>query len=248
MQTIKVLTPISELQVIWAYVSLITTLIFLLLLILLHFIKSDINPMWHMVSEYGIGRYGWIMQAAFFCLAFSCVSITAAVWLQTPTISGKIGLALMLVTAIGLIIAGFNVTDPINTPKTEMTAQGHMHALGFMIGVPSMTIGVVLISISLRYNPTLAWARQPLIWSAQVPWISIVLMLLTFAILLPKNEGKFGPGVVIGLPNRLWVLGCCIWLLIAASCIIKQNKEELNKKLSDTLVPAGSSVGDPAVR
>jgi hypothetical protein len=34
---------------------------FLVLLAALHFIKPELDPSWRMVSEYEIGRYGWVI-------------------------------------------------------------------------------------------------------------------------------------------------------------------------------------------
>ncbi len=233
MGTLKISKPVSELSAAFAYVSLISIAVFLLLLILLHFFKSDLNPTWHMVSEYAIGQYGWMMQLAFGFLALSCVSIAIAGWPQVVSTGGRIGMVLLVLAAIGLTIAAFNNTDLVNTPKAEMSAHGKMHGLGFMIGVPALTIAALLISISLRSNQSWSWARPSLLWSAQLPWLSIVAMVAVMLILLPKNEGKFGPGVFIGLPNRLWVLACCTWTIIIASSIIKIKNEQDGKLVSN---------------
>ncbi len=234
MEAIKISKQVSELSVAWAYISLISIAMFLLLLILLHFLKSDLNPAWHMVSEYAIGRYGWMMQLAFGCLAGSCVGFAIAGWPQVVTTGGRIGIALLVVAALGLTIAAFNNTDPINTPKTEMSSHGNMHGLGFMIGVPSLTVACLLISLSLRSSQSWGWISQPLLWLAQLPWISIVAMVAVLLILLPKNDGKFGPAVFVGVPNRLWLLACCTCIIIIACGIIKLKKEQTKSTVIST--------------
>lgn len=234
METIKLSKPVSELSDAFAYVSLISIAVFLLLLFLLHFFKSDLDPTWHMISEYAIGQYGWMMQVAFGCLALSCVGIAIAGWPQVVSAGGKIGMVLLVIAAIGLTIAAFNNTDVANTPKAEMSAHGEMHGLGFMMGVPALTIAALLISISLPVNQSWSRARQSLLWSAQFPWLSIIAMVTVMLMLLPKNDGKFGPGVFIGLPNRLWVLACCAWMMIIAYRIIKIKKEQDIKLVSSS--------------
>ena len=227
METVTVSKHVSELSTTWAYMAMISLSAFLVLLILLHVLKTDLDPTWHMVSEYAIGRYGWMMQVAFVCLAFSCISIAIAGWPQVMTTGGKIGMVLLVIAAIGLTIAAFNNTDPANTLKVDMSPHGKMHGFGFMIGVPSLTIAAVLINLSLRNNPGWEWAKQSLFWSGQLPWISVVAMVTTLLIFLPKNDGKFGPTVVVGLPNRLWVLACCVCLAIIAFGVIKLKKEQV---------------------
>jgi len=234
METINTLKQVSEHSYAWAYISLISIGMFLLLLILLHFLKSELNPTWHMVSEYAIGHYGWMMQLAFGCLALGCVGIAVAGWEQVVTTSGRIGLLLLVIAAIGLTIAAINNTDPVNTSKAEMSGHGKIHGFGFMIGVPCITIAAVMISISLRATQSWGWARQPLLWLAQLPWISIIAMAAIILILLPKNDGKFGPAVFIGLPNRIWVIACCAWIILIAVGIIKQKKEQAQTIISST--------------
>ena len=41
---------------------------FLFLLITLHFIEPEFDPNWRWISEYELGRYGWLMQIAFWKL------------------------------------------------------------------------------------------------------------------------------------------------------------------------------------
>ncbi len=232
METFKIQKPVSELSAVFAYVSLISIGMFLLLLVLLHFLKSDLSPTWHMVSEYAIGHYGWMMQLAFGFLALSCVGIATAGWQQAVNTGGKMGMVLLAIAAIGLTIAAFNNTDPVNTAKAEMSAHGKLHGLGFMIGVPALTIAALLVSLSLRVNQSWSWARPSLLSLAQLPWLSIMAMVAVMLILLPKNDGKFGPGVFIGLPNRLWVLACCAWMVIIACGIIKIKREQDIKSVS----------------
>ena len=58
----------------------------LLLLVGLHFAKPDVAPSWHMVSEYAIGRHGWLMTACFALLAISCAALLVALQPQTGSL------------------------------------------------------------------------------------------------------------------------------------------------------------------
>jgi hypothetical protein len=46
-------------------------------------------------------------------------------------------------------------------------------------------------------------------------------MLLPLFVLLPQNDGKFGPSVIIGWPNRLLVVAYCAWAMVVAWRTIK---------------------------
>ena len=108
---------------------------FVLLLAMLHLIKPELDPSWHFISEYAIGRYGWIMVLAFLSLALSYVSLFLALRSQLQTITGRTGLALLLVSALGLIIGAVFTTDPITATGDAVTTEGTLHNLGGTVGL-----------------------------------------------------------------------------------------------------------------
>jgi Protein of unknown function (DUF998) len=97
-----------------ARLSVGASTLFLVLLVALHVIKPEVDPSWQMISEYAIGRYGWIMTLAFLALTVSYVALFIAIRSQLRTIVGRIGLALLLVSAVGLAIGGIFTTDPFH--------------------------------------------------------------------------------------------------------------------------------------
>lgn len=44
----------------YSKISILTTLLFMLLLALLHIIKPEIEPTWRFISEYAFGKNGWL--------------------------------------------------------------------------------------------------------------------------------------------------------------------------------------------
>jgi hypothetical protein len=134
---------------------------FLALLAALHLLKPEVDPSWRMVSEYEIGRYGWMMLLAFLSLAFSCVALVVAVRSQLRTVVGRIGLALLLVSASGMTIAAIFTSDPITASQSELTTHGNLHGMGALLGIPSFPVAAALISRSLaRYRASRATARS----------------------------------------------------------------------------------------
>lgn len=71
--------PITATSLTAARLSFAAATRFLILLAVLHLIKSGLDPSWRMVSEYEIGRQGWIMQLEFLLLASGCVALSAAI-------------------------------------------------------------------------------------------------------------------------------------------------------------------------
>jgi len=126
--------PVTAISQTAARLSLATAATFVVLLAALHLLKPELDPSWHFISEYAIGRHGWMMVLAFGSLAFSYVMLTVALRSQLGTIWGRIGLALLLVSAAGLAIAGIFTTDPITAGKDAVTSEGKLHNLGGTLG------------------------------------------------------------------------------------------------------------------
>jgi hypothetical protein len=206
----KPLSPSSQLAARLAFGAATTSL---LLLAALHILRSDLDPAWHMVSQYAIGKYGWIQTLVFLTLAISCLSLFVAIRRQVVTRGGKIGLGFLLAAAVGIIMAAmFNWEHPL-------------HGLASIIGVPGLSTAALLISFSATRN--LAWAsvRRLMLWLGLLPWLSLVLMLGTLFATVPRS-GEFGPGALVGWPNRLLFLTWYGWLMVIAWQALKLRKQE----------------------
>ncbi len=208
--TTKPLSPSSQLV---ARVAFVAAAISLLLLAALHILRSDLDPTWHMVSEYAIGKFGWVQTLVFLSMAVSCISLFIAIRLQEWTRRGKIGLVFLVAAAVGLVMAAmFNWESPL-------------HGLASLIGVPSFSIAVALIGTSVARNQAWAPAQRLVLWMSHLPWISFVLMLGTLFATVPPS-GEFGPGVLVGLPNRFLFLAWGGWLMVMAWQAIKRRSLE----------------------
>lgn len=198
-----------------ARLSASTSLLFLILLIALHFIKPELAPSWRMVSEYATGNYGWIMTLAFLCMSISCVTLFIAIRSSLLTRAGKFGQGFLVATAVGLALAALFPIDPITAPPSAGTVHGMLHGVASIIGVPSLPIAAILTSRSLSHNPSWQTAKRGLLIAAHCTWISLVLMvgLLVFQI---SQAGGFGPAVWVGWTNRLVMVTYSGWLLITA--------------------------------
>ena len=204
-----------------ARLSLSTAIAFLVLLTALHIIKPELDPSWHFISEYAIGDNGWIMTLAFLSLALSCVSLAVALWPHAKGIVGKIGLALLLISAVGMAIAGMFTTDPITTSRDAMTAGGRLHELGATLDLTPFA--ALLINWSLiRRNPAWASARRALLLTAGLPLLGLIMFIGSVSMMLP-SDGQFGPDVLVGWPNRFLVVTYCVWLITVARQAIRLN-------------------------
>jgi hypothetical protein len=205
-----------------AFVSFSAAALFVLLLVALHFIKPEIDPSWRFISEYAIGDYGWIMALAFLSLAVSTVALFVTIRSQIQTTRGKVGLALLLVSAAGLTLAGIFTTDPITTSHDAVTMRGNLHSLGGTLGI-AVPFAAALISWQLARNPTWSTARQALRWTGTLAVMGFLISFMSVMVMLPSN-GQFGPDVLIGWPNRFEIVAYSVWLMTVAWHALKLSK------------------------
>jgi len=175
----------------------------LVLLAALHVLSPELDPSWRMVSEYALGSFGWVLALMFLTWALSCVALFLAIRLQVRTLGGKIGLVLLLAAALGMTMAAmFDVNH-------------NLHGLAAMIGIPSLPIAAILISLSLTRNPTWTPARRSLLWTAILTWASLVLM--NVAVFTGfTSTGEPSPDAWVGWANRFLVIAYDVWLMVVA--------------------------------
>jgi Protein of unknown function (DUF998) len=174
-----------------------------------------------MISEYAIGRHGWVMALAFFALTASYASLAIALASQVKTIGGRLGLALLVIGTAGTAIAGVYPTDPITSGPDAMTSSGQLHGLGALLGIPTFPIAASLITWGLWRNPAWAGGRRSLLLAVGLAWLGLVVFALSMA---TQFRGAFGPDVVIGWQNRFLVVAYTAWVLVAAWQTIKQSR------------------------
>ena len=197
--------------------SVIFSSTFIIILFLLHFLKPELDPSWRMISEYEIGRYGWLMRLAFFCWGSSVLSLLVALRGSLRTISGKVGYVWLVLIGIALFGAGIFATNAI-TDTTPSTTNS-LHTLCGAFVILTFPIASSLVVGSLRRNEEWNTTRSHLFWVQTLVWLS---MFMYFGAIIVSNAinpsaGRVGPEVYIGWPNRFMVVVYNVWLIIVAT-------------------------------
>lgn len=201
-----------------AYASIIFAAIFLIILFLLHFLKRELDPSWRMISEYEIGRFGWLMRLAFFCWAASVLAMLITIWPSLQPISR--GLFILIV--IAHVGAGIFKTNPIteNTPNPVNT----IHTICGAFVILTFPIAATLAVHSLLLDPLWSANQGQLIIGTVLTWIGMVAYFASIIIsgiahpatVRSSSTEKYGPHVLQGWPNRFMVVTYIIWLIIVA--------------------------------
>ena len=201
--------------------SVIFSTTFISILFLLHFLKPELDPSWRMISEYEIGRYGWLMRLAFFCWGSSVLSLLVALRGSLRTMGGKVGYVWLVLIGIALFGAGIFATNAI-TDTTPSTANS-LHTLCGAFVILTFPIASSLVVGSLRRNEEWNTARSHLFWVQTLVWLS---MFMYFGAIIVSNAinpsaGRVGPEVYIGWPNRFMVVIYNVWLITVATKVKK---------------------------
>jgi len=199
-----------------------------LLLASLHVLSPEFDPAWRMVSEYADGQYGWVLSLMFIVWAVSSWALVSAIWSQVRTRAGKVGLVFLIAAGIGEAMASvFDINHSL-------------HGLAALIGIGSLPVAALLLSVSLGRTREWSGARKAVLWTANLTWISVLLMAATFAILIVTYTQAGGdmtteaaptvlpPGVIalVGWTNRFLIMVYCAWVMTVAWHAIKLRKQE----------------------
>ncbi|HZY67283.1 MAG TPA: DUF998 domain-containing protein [Devosia sp.] len=186
---------------------------FLVLLALLHVLRTDLAPTWHVISEYANGPHGWLMTIAFAALAVSCAGTVLAIWPHAEGWGARIGLVFVALAALGLGMAALFPADIVQDPMPPASWTGNMHAVASMLGNPTLMIGMVVLAFALPGFAPWTGAGPALLLFAFLSWICFIAMMVGLFVFLP--QGTSGLAALVGLGNRLLVVAYAGWLVTA---------------------------------
>lgn len=206
-----------RLDVLVAYVlSIAFAGLAVLLLVALHVLSPEFSPAWRMVSEYANGHHAWVLSLMFFTYGLSVLALAYAIRTRMTTRSGKVGVVLLAVS--GAAAASASVFD-IN--------QEVLHELAGILGIAGLPAGAMLVTRVVARQEPWSTARTLLLWMANLTWISVVLWIASFVLMvvtfinvlgaLPTSVPKEVPSgaiALVGWTNRLLLL--CAWAWVAA--------------------------------
>lgn len=173
------------------------------LVAVLHVLEPEYDPSWRMISEYSVGRFGWVMRLAFVTMAISPAATCVALWPFGG--AWTIGLAAVALGALG---AAFIDADPIMTPRAQATPVGRAHTV----------LGIILLA---GFPPAALFAgvgvATALGWVLAIASIVPLAGLVWFLSAAAPARGQGGsPEIRIGWPDRFCLLAYLAWVVLAA--------------------------------
>ena len=199
------------------YISIVFAALFLVILFLLHFLKQELDPSWRMISEYEIGRFGWMMRLAFFSWGVSVLALLITIWPFLQPISGTISRWWLFLIVIALFGAGIFKTNAIteNNPNPTNT----LHSICGAIVILTFPIAATLAVRSLLHNTLWSAYLGLLIFGVALAWIGMVVYFATIIIsrIRDPKAGEVGSShILMGWPNRFNVVTYIVWIIVIA--------------------------------
>ncbi|MCW3116733.1 MAG: hypothetical protein JWM28_815 [Chitinophagaceae bacterium] len=211
-------------KTIYAKLVIASAVISLLCLLTLHFVSHEFAPAWHMVSEYALGDYKWLLTLFFVFWGCSSLFLTFLLWSTVTTTWAKLGVLLIFVSFVGQEMGGL------------FDLKHKLHGLAFLLGIPSLPLGALLISYHLVKKENWKKYKSPMLFSAHFTWISLVLMAVFMMLMIsgfqkagiPMGQGVEPPksvpdGVIAlhGYANRILIFSYIYWLVVIAKTYLK---------------------------
>jgi len=183
-----------------------------LALLLLHVLRPDYAPTNHMISDYAVGRYGWVMTTWFLAMSCGCLMLLLGLARSGPSsIAARLGTLLLGIASVGLVISAVFPTDLEGAPSTRT---GDIHDMSFLVNVGSILLAIVLLSVSFGSQPRWRPYRRTAMALASLVVLAAVLQLLTLR-----------KGAPYGLTNRLFVTVLLAWLFATSIRLRKLERE-----------------------
>jgi hypothetical protein len=192
-------------------------------LTILHFLEPKFDPTWRLISEYEIGKFGWLMRLAFFCWGGGFLLLTISLWNILETLGGIIGKWWLLILSIALFGAGIFTPQAITDINRGTTDK--IHGLCGVIMIFTFPIASTIIAFNLSKQQPNSNSRKPLFWFTLLVWIGFITFFYSILFYLKQAEMRaYGSDVLIGLPNRFMVFTYTIWLMVVSRQMYKVNK------------------------
>jgi hypothetical membrane protein len=173
---------------------------FVLALLVMHAVRPDYTIVDHMISDYAVGRSGWIMTTAFLSLSLGCLALAVGLLRDGPkSWLGRIGAALLLVACAGIIVTALFPTDLETAPSTPT---GDIHTASFQVNVVSIFISTLCLAFSYGGSPSWRRHRIPALSFAGLLAVAFVAQFLTLH-----------RGAPYGIANRIFVAVLMAWLI-----------------------------------
>ena len=188
-----------------ATVAIVGIAYFAAVIVALHFLRPDLDPLSRPTSEYAVGPYGFLMTSAFFSMSLASFALVIGLYqgVSRPARS-RIGLGLLGIWAAGVLVA---MIFPIDVEGAPQTTSGTIHGINGPLAFLSLTAGAILVSRRFEHDET--W--RPLHRTA------LILSLIMLAVFIATFVNIVTGSGYAGLCQRIFLAAFVTWFLLTAA-------------------------------
>lgn len=179
-----------------AITGLYCHLFYLFIFTLMHFMRPDKSILASFVSEYAVGKYGWLMTLGFFGLAAGTLCLI--IGLLNSIKASETAIITLSAWCIGAFLFSIFTTD---IPGTTQTLQGLIHAFSALIAL--LSLGIAMISWGLTFSKNDTWQEM----ATTSRFFGVISMVLFMALFLSPLSLK-------GLTERILIIWDVYWLIL----------------------------------
>jgi hypothetical protein len=162
--------------------------------------QSSTRP--HLISEYQLGRLGWLMSLAFFCLGATSLVLFVAARQEVRTRPDLFGTWGLLIIGVAYFCAGIFPPDP------KWFVGSLLHGLGGLVVIFGSPVVFTLVSMSFMRNEASATVARLLIWTATLTWLSLALF---YGSIVAFGGAPRSDTIIVGWTNRVLITTVVLW-------------------------------------
>jgi hypothetical protein len=164
-----------------ARLSLGLSVVFLALLATLHVLEPEFNS-GHLISEYQLGDYGFLMSLAFCLLGVSALLLAVSLRPRLHTRGERVGWWWLLIIGAAFFVAG--VFPPVQIPLII----GYLHGISGLVSIFGSPIAFTLIGRSLASNEPEFLLSHRMRWATLAVWGGLGLFLASLNSLAKRTR------------------------------------------------------------
>jgi hypothetical protein len=200
--------------------SISASLFFVILIVILHFQQPNLDPIGRTISEYILGKNGWLFIIASASIGIAALALFTSIVLLHPSSFPIIGLIFLFLFGLAMIVAAIIPTDFMdpNAPELHLSTAGMIHASAGLLASISIAIAAPLIS---------SWFQSINTTSQIIKLLPVIAIICDFAIIIalitifaqPITLRIFHRKSIYGLGERIGSLAFTLWLIITALAV-----------------------------
>ena len=188
-----------------ATVAIVGVAYFVVIIVVLHFLRPDLNPIRRPTSEYAVGSYGFLMTSAFFSMSLASFALVIGLYQGiSQRARSQVGLGLLGIWGVGVLIA---MTFPIDVEGAPQTISGTIHGINGRLAFLSLTAGAIMVS--RRFKQDERW--RPFHRTAVL--LSLVMLAAFIATFVNLATGAW----FAGLGQRIFLAAFATWFFLTAT-------------------------------